>query len=268
MNIQIRHILNPVFLGSLLILMINDLVLKSVYHNWYTGKLSDVAGIIVFVLFLSLFFKDHLRQRIFLMSAISFIFWKSILSTPLIEFWNYTFSLNYQLHRVVDYTDLFCLLVLIPLFYYQPKQKEFSFNKKLIVYPLSILTLYTIFATSYKKGFGGNEIYIQDFVKLKMSREDLIIQLNKDGIQFTQDSIYVFAKDTFDRFVLNNIILKSDTVYSLEIGVRAKRRKTEIYIHKIKLSKDDSEGYFAFSYDEYKDFIKSYKVEVKEYFLK
>lgn len=76
MNIQIRHILNPVFLGSLLILMINDLVLKSVYHNWLTGKLSDVAGIIVFVLFLSLFFMDQRRFVIFVLSSVSFALWK------------------------------------------------------------------------------------------------------------------------------------------------------------------------------------------------
>lgn len=190
------------------------------------------------------------------------------MSTPLIEFWNNAFSFNYQLQRVEDYTDLFCLLVLIPLYYYQPIQTGFRFFRKLIIYPLSIITLFTIVATSYKKGFGGNEIYIQDFIKLKMTRDEFTNQLKKDGIQLSQDSSFVFAKDTFDRFVLNNIILKSDTVYSLEIGVRAKRQKTEIYLHKIKLSSDELGGYFAISYDEYKDILKRYRVEVEEYFVK
>ncbi len=211
-----------------------------------------------------LFWKDKLRLHIFAFSSIAFIFWKSSLSGSFINFWNELFTFDYQLHRVVDFTDLFCLLILIPLYFYCPKNQEIRFNKKLIAYPLFIFTLFTVFATSYKKGFGGNEIYIQDFIKLKMTRDEFTDQLKKDRIQFKIDSFYVFAKDTFDRLILNNVILKSDTIYMLDLGVRAKRHKTEIYIHKITLSAGDSGGYFTFIHDEYKDFMKRYKVEVKE----
>ena len=37
-------ILSPWFLISVLLLLINDHLLKDLYGNWVTGKLSDVAG--------------------------------------------------------------------------------------------------------------------------------------------------------------------------------------------------------------------------------
>lgn len=37
---------NPVFISSLLLLLLNDFVFKPVYHNWLTGKLSDFCGLI------------------------------------------------------------------------------------------------------------------------------------------------------------------------------------------------------------------------------
>lgn len=45
------HLLAPVadwrFLVALALLVVNDQVLKSAYGNWFTGKLSDVAGLVV-----------------------------------------------------------------------------------------------------------------------------------------------------------------------------------------------------------------------------
>ncbi len=43
-------LLAPPVLASLALLLANDLVLKPAYHNAATGKLSDVAGLFVFVL--------------------------------------------------------------------------------------------------------------------------------------------------------------------------------------------------------------------------
>jgi hypothetical protein len=44
-------LLHPVALGALAVLILNDHVLKARYPGWVTGKLSDVAGMIVFPLF-------------------------------------------------------------------------------------------------------------------------------------------------------------------------------------------------------------------------
>ena len=45
-------ILHPVALGSFALLGLNDHLLKQEYGTWWTGKLSDVAGMMGFPLFL------------------------------------------------------------------------------------------------------------------------------------------------------------------------------------------------------------------------
>ena len=39
------------FLAALLLLLINDFLFKAAYHNWLTGKLSDVAGLFAWTFF-------------------------------------------------------------------------------------------------------------------------------------------------------------------------------------------------------------------------
>lgn len=45
-------LLHPVALGAVLVLVVNDHYLKQAIPGWFTGKLSDVAGLIYFPLFL------------------------------------------------------------------------------------------------------------------------------------------------------------------------------------------------------------------------
>ncbi|GAA4114933.1 hypothetical protein GCM10022393_14820 [Aquimarina addita] len=82
-----KYIFNPVFISSLLTLLLNDQYLKYAYHNWVTGKLSDVFGIIVFALFFTVFAHNY-KKSIFIGTAILFSFWKTPYSQPIIDFWN------------------------------------------------------------------------------------------------------------------------------------------------------------------------------------
>lgn len=43
---------HPLFLISIAILLLNDHVLKGAYGSWWTGKLSDLAGLVLAPLFL------------------------------------------------------------------------------------------------------------------------------------------------------------------------------------------------------------------------
>lgn len=45
-------LLHPVALGAVALLALNDHVLKAAYASWWTGKLSDVAGMVFFPLLL------------------------------------------------------------------------------------------------------------------------------------------------------------------------------------------------------------------------
>jgi len=103
MKLNHNYITNPIFILSLIALLLNDLYLKEVYHNWGTGKLSDISGIIVLAFFLTAI-RSHLKKHLFIGTAILFAFWKSETSQILIDSWN-SFNILH-IDRVVDYTDV------------------------------------------------------------------------------------------------------------------------------------------------------------------
>ena len=102
------------FILAVAILLLNDFVLKDMLHNWFTGKLSDFAGVFFLPLFFAVVFPKRIKELV-IASALFFVYWKSPLSEGLINTINSFNGFNYV--RVVDYTDLIALSVL-PLAYY------------------------------------------------------------------------------------------------------------------------------------------------------
>ncbi|HJU88985.1 MAG TPA: hypothetical protein VJ672_06300 [Gemmatimonadaceae bacterium] len=112
---------SPPFIASLALLLLNDLVLKTAFHNAVTGKLSDIAGLIVFPLFWSAL-APRRRLEIVIGTGVLFIWWKSSLSQPVIELWNSIAPLT--IGRTVDYTDLLALVVLPFVYFHRPMPNE------------------------------------------------------------------------------------------------------------------------------------------------
>ncbi|MGH1433070.1 MAG: hypothetical protein ACRBG0_01275 [Lewinella sp.] len=102
-------LLNYVFLFALMVLVLNDHFWKAIYANALTGKLSDFAGLILLPLCLAYVF-PRLKERAVLGSALFFLFWKTPLATPFIEWYNLITPI--PISRVVDYTDYIALLIL------------------------------------------------------------------------------------------------------------------------------------------------------------
>lgn len=94
------------FLVALVILVLNDLVLKWAVGGWVTGKLSDFAGLFVFPLFWTAVFPQH-RFLIHCATAAVFVWWKLPISEPFIDLWNA--SPMFPVGRTVDATDLVAL---------------------------------------------------------------------------------------------------------------------------------------------------------------
>lgn len=120
MRRDLRVLTSPRFLAGLLLLLANDFLFKSAFHNALTGKLSDFAGLFVFTLFWAAI-APRARRAVYALTTIAFIFWKSIYSQPLIDFWN-ALPL-FDLRRTVDPTDLSALAVL-PLSYFYLRRDE------------------------------------------------------------------------------------------------------------------------------------------------
>ena len=87
MRIRKDILTSDLFVISLIILLINDFILKRYIGNWITGKLSDFAGLFIFPLFWSALF-PRFKNGVHLVTLIMFVFWKSILSQDFIVWFN------------------------------------------------------------------------------------------------------------------------------------------------------------------------------------
>ena len=109
-------VFHPFFLSSLTILLINDLILKSHYPGWLTGKLSDFAGLVVLVFLLcSLRGRDRVTREYVLLVHILLGLSFALLKVLPIDVW--LSSLSYRTGIpggiiVKDVSDLLALAVL------------------------------------------------------------------------------------------------------------------------------------------------------------
>ena len=102
------------FLTAVAVLLLNDRVLKGAVGNWFTGKLSDFAGLFAFSFFWAALFPSR-RRPVFALTAIVFVLWKTPLSDPALAAWN---ALGiWPLARVMDYSDWIALVALIPAYH-------------------------------------------------------------------------------------------------------------------------------------------------------
>ncbi|HET7176466.1 MAG TPA: hypothetical protein VFK21_10730 [Gammaproteobacteria bacterium] len=149
---------SPVFIVALALLLLNDFVLKSLLHDWFTGKLSDFAGLFVFGSLLMIVIPR--RPRLMLIGAgFLFIWWKSPLSQPVIDLWNAGPLL--KMHRVVDYSDLMALVVL-PLVYWNSRKQSNRKPSPFIIYPVGIVALFAVMATSSLPPLTGGSVHLED----------------------------------------------------------------------------------------------------------
>lgn len=132
------------FLIGLVLLLLNDFIFKEIYGNWLTGKLSDFAGLFIFPLFWTAIFPKN-KNKIFLLTAVFFIFWKSPYSQSLLDSWNQFMFVD--IARVVDYSDLMALIVLPLAYFYFEEKEDMKFLKVNPFFPL-VVSSFAFVATS------------------------------------------------------------------------------------------------------------------------
>lgn len=168
---KLEKLSSPGFLLALLLLLTNDFIFKPTFHNFITGKLSDFAGLFVFPIFWLALFPNR-KKIIYFLTAFLFIFWKSAYSQVLIDTWNSLELLN--ISRVVDYTNLFALLIL-PISYYYDEFAILIKTSRLAYSALISISLFAFIATSYARPehFYENKDYYFDF-----SKQELVKRMN------------------------------------------------------------------------------------------
>ena len=201
-------LISRLFILGLALLLINDFYLKPTFGNVITGKLSDFSGLFIFPLFWVSFFPNR-KNFIFVSTAVLFIIWKSTYSQPFIDFWN---SLSpFQIHRVVDDSDLMALFVL-PLSYLYSKQ-NFTTLKLNPVFTLMV-SVFAFMATSYLTTIPQHKIYYFDYgiINLKQKIIDLPnikIQNYKNLYQIDSTGLYRINKYNIDTIPVKEFNLES-----------------------------------------------------------
>jgi len=161
----------PAFLAGLALLLLNDWIWKAEYGNWLTGKISDFAGLFVFLIFWTTILPKH-KRLIFTLVAAFFVFWKSPFSQFLIDGWN---SLGmWPIGRVVDYSDLLALSVLPLAFKFCNRTPSASLLKINPVLPLAI----SVFAFAATSRADVIVVYDKPYL-LEMSKNDFEKGLQK-----------------------------------------------------------------------------------------
>lgn len=149
-------LLSPAFLLGLLVLLANDFIFKYQFHNALTGKLSDIAGLFIFPLFIAAVLRRH-SKHVFVGVALFFICWKSPLSNGLLELMSSVSGLSFG--RVVDYTDLLCLPVLILSYLYlKSDYLQLQVSRTLIM----VVSAFAFMATSQRKPISYQERHLRE----------------------------------------------------------------------------------------------------------
>ena len=203
------------FIFGLIILLLNDFVLKELYGNWLTGKLSDFAGLFIFPLFWTALAPQH-KNKIFWLTGLLFMVWKSYLSQAFIDTWN-----NFDLliiTRTVDYTDLIALLILPIAYNFERKKGGIKAIKISPLFPLTLSAFSFIATSSYPNDHQdiptfqdsplkyGNEVKIEEKkISFQLSKREFIRIVDFYEINYpfkiTNDSLffaYVWGWDNFD----------------------------------------------------------------------
>ncbi len=234
------YISNLLFLSALTILLLNDFYWKENYPNGLTGKLSDASGLMVFILFFSAFLADKFRFLLYLITAFLFAWWKSDLSGSFIGTWNQAMPF-YALERTVDYSDLWCLLILVPLYFYQPR-KEWKFaSSRWISVPLLFTGLFAITATSKSKDLVSHgstpKYWIEESFKLKMTQADFLKNISFSNISIEKDPERTSpTSNGYYWYVLKNFTIEDFNIESMSIGLKEKNKRLIVYVLSVNLA--------------------------------
>lgn len=242
MRRQYHLLLHPAFLASLFLLLLNDISLKYQFHNALTGKLSDFCGLFAFALFWMALFPSY-KKTIAASIAIFFCWWKSPLSTPLINSWSET--MPFSIARVIDYWDLTALVVL-PLALKMAMQDHHPQikHKKFFIPFVGIVAVFAFCFTSaprYAAYYSPpNEIRFYGTFKTHKTEQQILEMFEKKNIAYQTDSVGYYQLRT-NRYYNEDYVLRvgdpgSDTVKWVPLNndqdsvLYVRRREGKFYI--------------------------------------
>ncbi len=195
-ELSFSYLRTPIYIFSLFLLILNDVILKSAYHNAITGKLSDFAGLFVFAGFWSCVFPKS-KTTVHWMIAIVFVWWKSSYSEELIQILH---QIHLPVNRVVDWTDCIAISVL-PMSLWQLKRRghQSNFKVRSILNPiLACVSLFAFVATSVPPLRPVSLNKINKEYRFPFSKRELVSRLNMVQIKEIQSQEWLRGYVNFD----------------------------------------------------------------------
>lgn len=180
---------SPAFVAAVLLLLVNDFILKPQFGNVLTGKLSDFAGLFAFPFFWAALLIRH-RVAIYWSTAAAFILWKLPSSGPWIDAWNTVSPL--QVSRVVDPTDLVALSIL-PLSYWFAGNFRPVSVRPLATLSIAVVSLFAFAATSRPYTVAFDQVYIFEGSEVAM-----MAKLREQGIETVEERSIFRSKWVLD----------------------------------------------------------------------
>lgn len=217
---------SKLFLLGVVTLAVNDHYLKLAYPNWFTGKLSDFAGLFILPIFLTAI-SPRLIKLNYIFSALVFIIWKSPLVEPLIDAGN---AIGIPLHRTIDPTDLIALTIL-PLSHAYASRIPVSgmINNRWAINSLAAICFLTLTATSFVPIFSGD---VNKSYKFKTSKSQLL----KDIEQLNCDLALQPSTNGDSIYILKNLIVENDSVIrAATFSIKAKNNHSVLTLQHIEI---------------------------------
>ena len=185
-----------VFWMGVLVLFFNDFFLKPTFANALTGKLSDLTGLFILPIFLSVFFPKNIWVNCLLSGAI-FLIWNSSLVQPFLDGGT---AMGVPFHRTIDPSDNWALMVLPISYAYiqrEPKQKPRFRLPNWGYYTLGFLCMIPLLATTFAPNFEAevNKKYVIHKTQPELLAD--IRQLNAD-LSVEADSLFTLTRLVID----------------------------------------------------------------------
>ena len=201
MKPRLHWLIHPVFLICVALLLLNDFYLKYAFHNWITGKLSDITGLLAFSLF-GFAVSSLERKKVLLFVSFFFLWWKSPLSESFISFINQ--QLDIPVTRVVDLSDYLALIFLPITLWLKPPVAAPVKWQQVIISGSGLISLFAFCATSmpYRRWYEyyeKDEISFSVLINTKKTDKEILYALDPKHQGWRIDSVRYLPHNNNER---------------------------------------------------------------------
>jgi hypothetical protein len=294
MKMKPTLLLHPALIVSVFALLLNDFYLKPMFHNWFTGKFSDFAGLFAFTIFWLAILPFH-RRIVVATVVLFFLWWKSSLSAPFIVFLNYRMGI--PIDRIVDHTDYIAIITVPLTFFLKPWHYNPSLLRTAATWCVAIISFFAFTATTMlKKLTDDQRVKADKYVRTKKSEAKIITTLSEAGLKVEKDSaIYerVWNDDFYIKqnkegqmrmiplkdistgiykkidygsvYSIPKIPLAGDTIYNLQLMIYGvTNNKNNIMLHSYETRRKDWDSSSRYSLYEWEKFNRPLKKKFRK----